>query len=61
MPDTTTLKTRSDKQVSKSTVETADDPFYSPENMRALDESFRQLREGKVVVKTLDELKAMED
>ncbi len=36
------------------------DPFYSPENVHALERSVRQLREGKTVTKTLKELKAME-
>lgn len=37
------------------------DPFYSGSNMQALDESIKQLEEGKVVVKTLKELEAMEN
>lgn len=37
------------------------DPFYSEKNFMALDESKKQLDEGKTLVKTLDELKAMED
>ena len=37
------------------------DPFYSELNMKALDESIKQLEEGKVVVKTLKELEAMEN
>jgi DNA-damage-inducible protein J len=36
------------------------DPFYSAANMRVLEQSAHELREGKVVVKTLDELRAME-
>jgi len=35
------------------------DPFYSPSNRAALQESIRQLQEGKVVTKTLEELEAM--
>lgn len=35
------------------------DPFYSDSNMRALDRSIEQLKEGKVVVKTMEELDAM--
>ena len=35
------------------------DPFYSEENMRRLEESDRQLREGRVVIKTMEELEAM--
>ena len=35
------------------------DPFYSEENMRWLEESDRQFLEGKVVVKTMEELEAM--
>ena len=36
------------------------DPFYSEENQKALKESIQQYKAGKVVVKTLDELRAME-
>ena len=32
------------------------DPFYSPSNMAALSESARQMKEGKIVTKTLEEL-----
>jgi len=37
------------------------DPFYSERNMTAIDEAAQQIESGKVVVKTLDELKAMEN
>ena len=37
------------------------DPFYSASNIRALQESERQLREGKTVTKTMDELEAFAD
>lgn len=37
------------------------DPFYSESNMKALEESINQLENGKVVVKTMEELKEMED
>ena len=37
------------------------DPFYSEENMSYLRESLRQAKEGKVITKTLEELKAMEN
>lgn len=37
------------------------DPFYSESNMKILKESIKQLEQGKVVVKTLDELKELED
>ena len=37
------------------------DPFYSKANMRAIDESINQIKEGNVVVKTMDELKEMEN
>ena len=36
------------------------DPFYSKENMRVLEQSARELREGRTVTKTMDELRAME-
>jgi len=37
-----------------------DDPFYSEKNLTWLDESFRQLENGQVVVKTMEQLEAME-
>ena len=37
------------------------DPFYSEANMKAISESIKQLKEGKVVVKTMEELEAMEN
>ena len=37
------------------------DPFYSESNMRALRESLNQLEQGKVVVKTIEELEVMAD
>ncbi len=36
------------------------DPFYSESNLRHLKESLDQLTHGDVVVKTMDELEAME-
>jgi DNA-damage-inducible protein J len=36
------------------------DPFYSESNLRWLRESIKEIEEGKVVVKTLDELLDME-
>lgn len=35
------------------------DPFYSESNLAALDHSIQQLKEGKVVIKTMEELEAM--
>lgn len=37
------------------------DPFYSASNMAALNESIEEMRQGKTVTKTLDELEAMAD
>ena len=37
------------------------DPFYSESNMKILKESIKQLKQGKVVVKTVDELKELEN
>ncbi|MBR1555205.1 MAG: type II toxin-antitoxin system RelB/DinJ family antitoxin [Oscillospiraceae bacterium] len=37
------------------------DPFYSESNLKALRESFQQLQEGKVIVKTMEELETMEN
>lgn len=41
-------------------IEASKDPFYSEENMKYLRESMKQLEEGRVVVKTMEELEAME-
>lgn len=35
------------------------DPFYSESNLAVLDHSIQQLKEGKVVIKTMEELEAM--
>nr|AGS53349.1 DNA-damage-inducible protein J [uncultured bacterium contig00014] len=35
------------------------DPFYSERNMAAIDEAANQIKQGKVVVKTLEELEAL--
>lgn len=37
------------------------DPFYGESNLAALRDSVEQMRQGKVVVKTLDELDVMAD
>lgn len=37
------------------------DPFYCHNNLKAIDESAEQIRRGKVVVKTIDELEEMEN
>ena len=37
------------------------DTFYSENNIKAIYESIKQLDEGKVVTKTIEELEAMED
>ena len=37
------------------------DPFYSASNMAALNESIEEMRQGKTVTKTLEELEAMAD
>lgn len=37
------------------------DPFYSESNMAAIEASIEQIRQGKVVIKTMEELEAMED
>ena len=36
------------------------DPFYDESNREALRKSMKQLREGRTVIKTMDDLKAME-
>jgi len=37
------------------------DPFYSERNLAAIDEAAGQINNGKVIVKTLEELEAMAD
>jgi DNA-damage-inducible protein J len=37
------------------------DPFYSSTNMSVLRKSIQEANEGKFVIKTLDELRAMEE
>ena len=37
------------------------DPFYSESNMKAIDEAIERIKQGKVVVKTMEELEAMEN
>lgn len=37
------------------------DPFYSESNIEAIKKSIKQVEEGKVVVKTFEELEAMEN
>ena len=39
--------------------EVSADPFYSEKNLKWLEESQREIEEGKVVVKTMEELEAM--
>lgn len=38
----------------------ADDQFYCESNLKALDDSYDELMQGRVVVKTFEELDAME-
>lgn len=37
------------------------DPFYSESNMRQIRKAEEQIRQGKVVIKTMEELEAMEN
>ncbi|MCL2883296.1 MAG: type II toxin-antitoxin system RelB/DinJ family antitoxin [Coriobacteriia bacterium] len=37
------------------------DPFYSNNNMAAIDEAAKQIERGQVVIKTIEELEAMEN
>lgn len=36
------------------------DPFYGENNLRALDKSIEQYKQGNVIIKTMEELEAME-
>ena len=35
------------------------DPFYSDQNIAAIDKAAKQIEQGKVIVKTIEELEAM--
>lgn len=37
------------------------DPFYSESNIKALSKSIKELTQGKIVVKSMEELEAMAD
>jgi len=37
------------------------DPFYSEQNMAAIDDAAERIKQGRVIVKTLEELEAMEN
>jgi len=37
------------------------DPFYSDSNINAIDEAVKQIEKGQVIVKTMEELEAMEN
>ena len=37
------------------------DPFYSESNIKAIDESIEQMKHGKVIVRSMEELEAMEN
>ena len=39
----------------------APDPYFSDNNMRDVEESIKQIKEGRVFMKTMDELEAMEN
>jgi len=41
-------------------IKTSMDPFYSERNLALIRKSDQQIKEGRVIVKTMDELEAME-
>lgn len=43
------------------TTKTDTDPFYSEYNMKVLRQSIQEANEGKLVTKTMEELRAMEE
>jgi hypothetical protein len=42
-------------------VEAYDDGFYNPANLQRLDHSIEQLKQGKVIAKTFEELERMDN
>ena len=53
-----TLRSLRDRKIPFD-ITAAEDPFYSESNMRHLLKSREQIKKGKIVVKTLEELEAM--
>ena len=49
------------KKYVKNQVLQSIDPFYSESNINTLNKSIKQLEEGKIIEKTLEELKEMEN
>ena len=41
-------------------ITTRTDPFYNPENIKVLRQSIKEAKQGKLIKKTWDELKALE-
>ncbi|MCL1833116.1 MAG: type II toxin-antitoxin system RelB/DinJ family antitoxin [Leptospirales bacterium] len=37
------------------------DPFYSEDNMAAIDEAAERIKQGRVIIKTIEELEAIEN
>lgn len=50
-----------EEAIRKDSVVVATDPFYCESNLRFLDESDAQIKQGAVVRKTMEELEAMEN
>lgn len=56
-----TIFTKAVVRSGKIPFEISIDPFYSERNIAAINEAAEQIERGQVVVKTMDELRAMED
>ena len=54
------LKEKSDDRKIPFEIIAPRDPFYSKDNMENIKESIQQIKEGKIVQKTMEELEAME-
>ena len=59
MTTTVTILAKKMTREKRIPFEVSMDPFYSESNLAALDHSIQQLKEGKVVIKTMEELEAM--
>ncbi|MCM1091043.1 MAG: hypothetical protein NC092_00780 [Butyrivibrio sp.] len=54
----TTVKALRDRKIPFE-ISAPQDPFYSDSNMEALQKADQQVKDGRVVVKTMEELEAM--
>ena len=60
MSTTVTMLAKKMTREKRIPFEVSMDPFYSASNMAALNDSIEEMRQGKTVTRTMEELEAME-